>query len=275
MVGDEYKENCMETEHFQLRSRIFQTALLTLGIGFLVFVTNSILLHNVNFALRMVLSQLLVNVVVPVALFLNLKLDIPEFAGLRAASARNMALGFFAGLFNYFAWAIPLMFVAEKVFPAHLVKSESESLVSLFSNRSPLELGVIIFCIVLLAPLCEELFFRGFVQSGLGRLLSPTLSIGLTAAAFSAFHLQFVAFIPRLQLGLLFGFTRMKTKSLWPNVAAHMANNMVALVLFSVGSKTVESSDNGLLVAGCFALGNAALLFLSRFLENEFPATRE
>lgn len=87
-----------------------------------------------------------------------------------------------------------------------------------------------VLVIGVLAPLVEELIFRGLVYGyvegrwgGIAALIVSTLLFG--AAHIEPIHIALV-----LPLGLLLGWTRLRTGSLWPAIAAHVANNSIAVV---------------------------------------------
>lgn len=86
-----------------------------------------------------------------------------------------------------------------------------------------------LFFIVLVAPILEEIFFRGFVY----RILAKTWSVGfgslLSALLFALFHFEFQSFIPLLLLGLLLNYNYQRTSSLWTSIGFHALNNGVAL----------------------------------------------
>ncbi|MBR1630789.1 MAG: CPBP family intramembrane metalloprotease [Paludibacteraceae bacterium] len=71
----------------------------------------------------------------------------------------------------------------------------------------------------------EELFFRGALQGLFAERGRPAAAIWVTAVLFSAMHLQFMGFIPRLLLGALFGYVLLWTGSLWVPMMMHFVNN--------------------------------------------------
>lgn len=78
----------------------------------------------------------------------------------------------------------------------------------------------------LLAGFSEELFFRGGLQQLLiTKPMNAHAAIWITAAVFSAIHLQFFGFFPRLLLGAWFGYVAWWSGTLWVPVAAHVLNN--------------------------------------------------
>ena len=95
----------------------------------------------------------------------------------------------------------------------------------------PLERSLVAAEAALLAPLCEEITFRGYLLRVLGLRWRPAAAIGLAALLFAARHLDPVRFPALLALGALFGFIAWRSGSVWPAVAAHAANNLLATAL--------------------------------------------
>jgi membrane protease YdiL (CAAX protease family) len=87
-----------------------------------------------------------------------------------------------------------------------------------------LALGV---CVV--APLAEELFFRGFVFAGLRARFGWVKAALISAAAFCLLHLQPIQALPIFVLGLFFALLYEKSRSLWPAIAMHAAINTIGL----------------------------------------------
>lgn len=108
--------------------------------------------------------------------------------------------------------------------------------------------GVKSFCVALLlvgilAAFSEEIYFRGTIQ----RLFSTSgvninIAIWATAIIFSAIHLQFFGFIPRLLLGAFFGYIVYWSQNLWLGILAHFTNNAIAAAGMTLVDKTEQSS---------------------------------
>ena len=81
------------------------------------------------------------------------------------------------------------------------------------------------------AGLTEEFLFRGALQRVIGKVTTnPHTAIWLTAILFSAFHLQFYGFVPRMLLGAYLGYLLYWSKSIWLPVFAHFTNNSIAVI---------------------------------------------
>ncbi len=89
-----------------------------------------------------------------------------------------------------------------------------------------------ILLIAILPAIGEELLFRGIVQQLFAKRASNMhVAIWLSAALFSALHMQFYGFLPRFLLGGMLGYLFWYSGSIWVAVAAHFANNAVAILL--------------------------------------------
>lgn len=103
-----------------------------------------------------------------------------------------------------------------------------------------------VYNILLLAALpafCEELCFRGALQRILiGICKAPWAGILVTAILFSAFHLQFQGFIPRVLLGVLLGAACWYSGSLWPSMLAHFFFNGIQVAAAMYSPSAVEKN---------------------------------
>ena len=96
---------------------------------------------------------------------------------------------------------------------------------------SAVDLVINLLMIALIPAIGEELLFRGCLQPIFGRLAKNAhVGIGLAAIVFSAIHLQFYGFIPRMLLGALFGYLYYYGNSLWYPILGHFLNNGTAVV---------------------------------------------
>lgn len=85
--------------------------------------------------------------------------------------------------------------------------------------------------IALIAPLLEEILFRGLLQNAFARHLPVWAAILASAAVFGAVHMDFHAFPALMAMGAVFGLLYHKTGSLRVTIIAHMVNNAAALLL--------------------------------------------
>ena len=89
-----------------------------------------------------------------------------------------------------------------------------------------------LFIIAVIPGIGEELLFRGVIQNKLQKSIGNVhLAIWITAFFFSAFHMQFYGFIPRLLLGGLFGYLYIWSGSIIVPMLAHFVNNGFTLLM--------------------------------------------
>jgi uncharacterized protein len=104
------------------------------------------------------------------------------------------------------------------------------------------------FLVIALIPaLGEELLFRGILQRNFAKFLNPHVAIWLTAGIFSAIHLQFYGFLPRMMLGALFGYIYFWSGNIWLPIVGHFTNNAFTLILIGISkqltSVNIEESE--------------------------------
>lgn len=92
--------------------------------------------------------------------------------------------------------------------------------------------------VMALAPLSEEVFFRGFLFRAVQGRAGMTVGLLVSALAFSAFHLNLGVVLPFFVIGLIFAWAYHASGSLWTPIAAHAIFNSVSFIatLAGVGS---------------------------------------
>ena len=111
-----------------------------------------------------------------------------------------------------------------------------------FESLPGLLIGLIV--IAVLPAVGEELLFRGIVQPKLHKLAgNHHVAIWLAALLFSAIHLQFYGFFPRLLLGALFGYLFYWSGNLWYAIFAHFVNNGFTLLMLYLYQQKITDID--------------------------------
>lgn len=100
----------------------------------------------------------------------------------------------------------------------------------LFTAHSDAEFLWLIFVVALTPAICEEVFFRGVVQRSFERIMGWK-SVIVIGFAFGLFHMQPLGLVSLSILGMLFGYFFYRSRSLLPSMAAHAANNLLAITL--------------------------------------------
>ncbi|MDL2241457.1 CPBP family intramembrane metalloprotease [Bacteroidales bacterium OttesenSCG-928-L03] len=88
-----------------------------------------------------------------------------------------------------------------------------------------------ILVVAILAGVGEELIFRGALLNIIGRIFrNPHVVIWIVAIIFSAVHMQFYGFLPRMLLGAYLGYLFYFTNNIWVPILAHFTNNAFVVV---------------------------------------------
>lgn len=98
--------------------------------------------------------------------------------------------------------------------------------------------------IAVLPAIGEEFMFRGLLQRLLKDWLGNIhLAIFVSALLFSAMHMQFYGFFPRMVLGIMFGYMFYWTGSLWIPIFAHFIQNGLVVTVTYMGQKGMVGGD--------------------------------
>ncbi len=98
-----------------------------------------------------------------------------------------------------------------------------------FDSTAQFILGIIVIAVV--AGIGEEFAFRGILQNQFNQVVGNYhIGIWLSAIVFSAIHMQFLGFFPRMLLGAFFGYLYVWTGNLSLAMFAHFVNNAFAVI---------------------------------------------
>lgn len=132
--------------------------------------------------------------------------------------------------------------------------SAKASVQALMGGNTVWDLIVSLLIMGCLTGFAEELFFRGGLQTLFGRMFNnPHVAIWSAAFIFSAVHLQFYGFVPRLFMGAFFGYLMWYGRSIWLPMAAHALNNSLVVLnnwlmdrnMISVNADSIGVGDSG------------------------------
>jgi len=117
----------------------------------------------------------------------------------------------------------------------HLNLQTNDQAILQQSKDAPLTTYATLIASVLVAPICEETFFRGFVFAGFLNRMPVAVAILLSSLLFAIAHADLGSFAVLFFIGLALAFVRWRTRSLWPGILLHLLNNGVgALVIVLV-----------------------------------------
>ena len=96
----------------------------------------------------------------------------------------------------------------------------------------PLVVAILLFIIVIVSPVLEELIFRKFLWWISSFMFSQWTTLFIISILFAAIHGSLFHAIGLLPISFFFGYLRMKTGSIKHCTVAHVANNAAASAFF-------------------------------------------
>jgi membrane protease YdiL (CAAX protease family) len=128
--------------------------------------------------------------------------------------------------------------------------------------------GSLIYVLIIVAvipAIGEELLFRGVLQNiFIQWTKNPHWGIWITAFLFSALHMQFFGFFPRMLLGAVFGYLFLWSKSLWIPMLGHFINNGTVVVVSYLNPESINEMEHSLFaddtINMLFSIGSLGLV---------------
>ncbi len=163
-------------------------------------------------------------ILLPTLLFLHFnRLSLSETLSLRWPGWGLILLGFMAGV------GLWVMDVTIDGIIAYITGYTASTLPETY----PTTMGAAILSWIALAiapPICEEIQFRGYIQKAY-EIRGRRIGVIIPSLMFTFYHFRLHGLVALLPIAFALGYMRMRSRSLWPGVAAHFANNTLAGVL--------------------------------------------
>ncbi|MBI9072760.1 MAG: CPBP family intramembrane metalloprotease [Melioribacteraceae bacterium] len=114
----------------------------------------------------------------------------------------------------------------------------------MLSSSSFVESAFIVLVVAVTPAICEEVFFRGYLQKSFELKTGKFLGALITAIFFGLYHFNPYGFIGLTILGLYFGFVTYTSNSILIAVVLHFLNNFIAIVAYlTFGTEDILSSE--------------------------------
>jgi len=97
-------------------------------------------------------------------------------------------------------------------------------------------LAIASFMVIVVAPPCEEIFFRGFMFTGLAKRWGLVAGIVASALLFAGAHVDYHSFVPILGVGACFAWAYSRSRNILSTMAAHVAFNSISIAAIAGGS---------------------------------------
>lgn len=161
------------------------------------------------------------------------------------------------------------------IFPAQWFALWLEKIGYAFSTDIPLgsalDVTLCVLVTVIIAPVCEELVFRGALLTGLTKKLGVLPSVLLSGLAFSLMHMNPEQTVYQFFMGCACAYLAICSGTVVCPMIVHACNNLIALILEFTGTAFLDVFFAGQLAfvlstVGFLALGITAIYFIGRLM---------
>lgn len=121
----------------------------------------------------------------------------------------------------------------------HLNLQTNDQVLLAQSKQAPLTTYSTLLAAVVIAPFCEEVFFRGFVFPGLCNEMPVGWALVISSLLFAITHADLGSFAVLFVIGLGLAFLRWRTKSIWPGMLLHALNNAIAALVIILAMRGI------------------------------------
>jgi membrane protease YdiL (CAAX protease family) len=111
------------------------------------------------------------------------------------------------------------------------IETVQDSVKILKTSNDPVILGLMMIAAVIIAPICEEIVFRGYFYSASKKFAGPWAACICSALIFGAAHGNFAALLPLFVFGAVLTWVYEKTGSLWAPIAVHCSFNGTTVLI--------------------------------------------
>lgn len=120
---------------------------------------------------------------------------------------------------------------------------------------------ILILSVAVVAPIYEEIVFRGILLKGMVKKINPAMALIISALFFALVHMNIPQGINAFLLGIVIGAIYLNTGSIYLSIFAHFVNNILAITISSLFMTIVGKYSMG--VHGIFLIIGVMLLVIS------------
>jgi uncharacterized protein len=139
----------------------------------------------------------------------------------------------------YFIGSALFIYIVSQVFPSFDVNQEQPIGFENISQRY--EYLLAFFTLVIVAPVAEEVLFRGYLYGKLRRIMPLWIAVVLTSLLFAAIHLQWNVAVDVFVLSVIMCLLREVTGSIWAGIVVHIIKNGIAFYLLFINSSLLNT----------------------------------
>jgi len=167
-------------------------------------------------------------------------------------------------------WVVLINFLGEaNPFFQKILESHNNVMGEITSSESFI---LVFFATAIIAPVIEELFFRGLIYGRLRQAMKPIVAIFISSLLFGIFHGNIVQGVYAFFIGFVLALVYEKTGALWLSIVGHALINTIGVVIPYL---KLESLQIALIIIGIIALIPSILILKKWFTTNKDILTNE
>jgi len=117
---------------------------------------------------------------------------------------------------------------------------------SILAYKNILDLLFSFVAITFVPAICEEIFFRGYLQRSFELKWTPFKGALITAIIFGLFHFNIYGLLPLIAIGLFLGYSLYKTNSIVVPMILHFLNNAMSFIAYMIFGEEELSISKGI-----------------------------
>ena len=129
----------------------------------------------------------------------------------------------------FFPWVIASLLLSILVVTIFNYTPEEQDIAKYVRNSSGIIFYIVVFIVLVLAPLTEEFLFRVIMYSTIKKYFTVWQSIFISGVIFALLHFNIFAFFPILTLGMFLSYVYEKSQNYITNCCIHSFHNLLAL----------------------------------------------
>jgi membrane protease YdiL (CAAX protease family) len=192
------------------------TMLLVVSLGFV--------LQSISFSWGLLLTEVVLILLPTLWMLHHNQIDLRESAGLKKTSSSLLLV---ATLLGGGAWLVTSLVEILMVQITGYIPTTREGMLP----TTAFQAALIFVGLVIAAPICEEILFRGSIQTAYQQHYTAKIAILVPSLLFAFYHFRLQGLPALLMISLLLGYTYWRTRSLTFTIILHAANNFLAAIV--------------------------------------------
>lgn len=186
------------------------------------------------------------------------KENILKVCSFKKIDKKNILISIIGGISFLFINAFLVSLISRINIFSQYMRSFEEFSDTIFST----DILLMILSIGIIAPIIEEIIFRGLIFRELKKTMSITSVVIIQAVLFGIFHMRIIQMIYATILGLFLGLVFIMIKSIWAPILVHVCYNLTSVLISTYGQDTIFMKYHNYFVIISFIIIATIIIYL-------------